>query len=57
MRKKWEYKLVTLRDLDPSQLEGVLDSYGGDGWELVTSHVRRVATTIERDLIFKRPAE
>jgi hypothetical protein len=40
MNAAWEYKVIKpLKEtlLDPNKIEGLLDSYGEDGWELVNA--------------------
>lgn len=49
---KWEYRFVNLPTMNNS-IENILNSYGENGWELVSSNIVPGVCT----LIFKRPKE
>lgn len=49
---KWEYRFVNLPTMNNS-IKNILNSYGEDGWELVSSNIVPGVCTF----IFKRPKE
>lgn len=49
---KWEYRFVNLPTMNNS-IENILNSYGEDGWELVSSNIVPGVCSF----IFKKPKE
>lgn len=48
---QWEYRIKIFSDFDPVYIEGELNGWGEDGWELVN-----VSASL-RTYFFKRPLE
>lgn len=50
---KWEYKFVNLPTMGNGSIEDIMNEYGNNGWELISSSIVPGVCT----LIFKRPKE
>lgn len=53
MKPEWEYKVVHWSQRHESNLQDLLNTYGSEGWELVSAETDNTSIEI-KTLIFKR---